>query len=81
MLYPSRPLYGDVMADRNADAIRHDRDRFIGFAFASADLLLELTGDLQISWAVAPGCLCSAWIPIGRSAFRWRHSSHRLMPL
>jgi EAL domain-containing protein (putative c-di-GMP-specific phosphodiesterase class I)/PAS domain-containing protein len=39
------------MAGRNADAIRHDRDRFIGFAFASADLLLELTGDLQVSWA------------------------------
>lgn len=39
------------MADRNADAIRHDRDRFIGFAFASADLLLELTADLRVSWA------------------------------
>jgi EAL domain-containing protein (putative c-di-GMP-specific phosphodiesterase class I)/PAS domain-containing protein len=40
-----------MMADRNGDAIRHDRDRFIGFAFASADLLLELTGDLRVSWA------------------------------
>jgi PAS domain-containing protein len=39
------------MVDRNPDAIRQDRDRFIGFAFASADLLLELTGDLRISWA------------------------------
>ena len=39
------------MADRNTDAVRHDRDRFIGFAFASADLLLELTGDLRVSWA------------------------------
>ncbi len=38
------------MADRNAETIRHDRDRFIGFAFASADLLLELTGDLRVSW-------------------------------
>jgi len=37
------------MADRNADALRQDRDRFIGFAFASADLLLELTGDLRIA--------------------------------
>jgi EAL domain-containing protein (putative c-di-GMP-specific phosphodiesterase class I)/PAS domain-containing protein len=39
------------MADRGADALRHDRDRFIGFAFASADLLLELSGDLRVSWA------------------------------
>jgi EAL domain-containing protein (putative c-di-GMP-specific phosphodiesterase class I) len=39
------------MVDRNADAVRQDRDRFIGFAFASADLLLELTGDLRVSWA------------------------------
>jgi len=39
------------MVDKNTDAIRQDRDRFIGFAFASADLLLELTGDLRVSWA------------------------------
>ena len=39
------------MADERADALRHDRDRFIGFAFASADLLLETGGDLRITWA------------------------------
>ena len=39
------------MADRGPDAVRLDRDRFIGFAFASADLLLELDGDLLITWA------------------------------
>jgi len=39
------------MVDKNTDAVRQDRDRFIGFAFASADLLLELTGDLRVSWA------------------------------
>ena len=39
------------MVDKNPDAIRQDRDRFIGFAFASADLLLELTRELRVSWA------------------------------
>jgi EAL domain-containing protein (putative c-di-GMP-specific phosphodiesterase class I) len=33
------------------DLVRRERDRFIGFSFASADLLIELTGDLRISWA------------------------------
>jgi EAL domain-containing protein (putative c-di-GMP-specific phosphodiesterase class I) len=33
------------------DPVRRERDRFIGFSFASADLLLELTGDLRITWS------------------------------
>jgi len=39
------------MAVGKIDALRHERDRFIGFAFASADLLLELNADLRIAWA------------------------------
>src|SRR5581483_11493215 len=39
------------MAEKKGDLVRRERDRFIGFSFASADLLLELTGDLRISWA------------------------------
>jgi len=39
------------MRDMRADLVRRERDRFIGFSFASADLLLELTGDLRIAWA------------------------------
>jgi EAL domain-containing protein (putative c-di-GMP-specific phosphodiesterase class I) len=33
------------------DLVRRERDRFIGFSFAGADLLLELTGDLRIAWS------------------------------
>jgi EAL domain-containing protein (putative c-di-GMP-specific phosphodiesterase class I) len=47
------------MVDKNTDAVRQDRDRFIGFAFASADLLLELTEDLRVSWA--GGAALSLW--------------------
>ena len=32
------------MAGNNKDRLREDRDRFVGFAFATADLLLELDG-------------------------------------
>jgi EAL domain-containing protein (putative c-di-GMP-specific phosphodiesterase class I) len=39
------------MADTKGDLVRRERDRFIGFSFASADLLLELAGDLHISWS------------------------------
>src|SRR4051794_21710171 len=39
------------MGEKKSDLLRRDRDRFIGFSFASADLLLELTPDLRISWA------------------------------
>jgi len=39
------------MGNQTADTARRHRDRFIGFAFASADLLLELGGDLGIRWA------------------------------
>src|SRR6266481_3922715 len=39
------------MGNTRGDLVRRERDRFIGFSFASADLLLELTGDLHISWA------------------------------
>src|SRR5256885_5453781 len=42
---------GTGMAEKRGGPIRRERDRFIGFSFASADLLLELTGDLRISWA------------------------------
>jgi EAL domain-containing protein (putative c-di-GMP-specific phosphodiesterase class I) len=31
--------------------LREDRDRFVGFAFANADLLLELDGGGRIQWA------------------------------
>lgn len=33
------------------DRLREDRDRFVGFAFANADLLLELDGSSRIQWA------------------------------
>src|ERR1700759_2628664 len=39
------------MTEKRGDPVRRERDRFIGFSFASADLLLELTGDLRIAWA------------------------------
>ena len=39
------------MEEKKGELVRRERDRFIGFSFASADLLLELTGDLHISWA------------------------------
>ena len=38
------------MGDKRAEVLRQDRDRFLGFAFAAADLLLELDGDLRITW-------------------------------
>ena len=38
------------MSDNRAEILRQDRDRFLGFAFAAADLLLELDGDLRIAW-------------------------------
>ena len=31
-----------------ADRLREDRDRFVGFAFANADLLVELDGKGRI---------------------------------
>ncbi|MBL9034775.1 MAG: EAL domain-containing protein [Rhodospirillaceae bacterium] len=33
------------------DRLREDRDRFVGFAFANADLLLELDSTSRIQWA------------------------------
>jgi EAL domain-containing protein (putative c-di-GMP-specific phosphodiesterase class I) len=39
------------MGEPRSDLVRRERDRFIGFSFAGADLLLELTGDLRIAWA------------------------------
>jgi hypothetical protein len=33
------------------DRLREDRDRFVGFAFANADLLLELDSASRIQWA------------------------------
>ncbi|HSE74048.1 MAG TPA: hypothetical protein VLB05_06015, partial [Dongiaceae bacterium] len=33
-----------------ADRLREERDRFVGFAFANADLLLELNGVSQVLW-------------------------------
>ena len=39
------------MEEKKGDLIRQERDRFIGFSFASADLLLELTADLRVCWA------------------------------
>lgn len=39
------------MAIQGTDAVRLERDRFIGFAFANADLLLEVDADLRVVWA------------------------------
>lgn len=39
------------MAITVAEKLREDRDRFVGFAFANADLLLELDGGGRIQWA------------------------------
>ena len=39
------------MAVTVAERLREDRDRFVGFAFANADLLLELDGSGRIGWA------------------------------
>ena len=33
------------------DKLREERDRFVGFAFANADLLLELDGESRVQWA------------------------------
>src|SRR5262245_43246962 len=33
------------------DKLREERDRFVGFAFANADLLLELDGESRVLWA------------------------------
>jgi EAL domain-containing protein (putative c-di-GMP-specific phosphodiesterase class I) len=44
-----------------AERVRQDRDRFIGFAFASADLLLEIADNLRIGWA---GGACNALLGI-----------------
>src|SRR5512147_164684 len=41
----------DSMAVSNTDRLREDRDRFVGFAFANADLLLELDADSRVQWA------------------------------
>ena len=38
------------MAPTIADRLREERDRFVGFAFANADLLLELDGGSQVLW-------------------------------
>jgi EAL domain-containing protein (putative c-di-GMP-specific phosphodiesterase class I)/GGDEF domain-containing protein len=39
------------MAVSNTDRLREDRDRFVGFAFANADLLLELDAESRVQWA------------------------------
>ena len=39
------------MAVSKTDRLREDRDRFVGFAFANADLLLELDGASRVQWA------------------------------
>jgi EAL domain-containing protein (putative c-di-GMP-specific phosphodiesterase class I)/GGDEF domain-containing protein len=38
------------MAPTVADRLREERDRFVGFAFANADLLLELDGGSKVLW-------------------------------
>lgn len=53
-------------------ALRTQRDRFVGFAFAAADLLLEVTSDGRIAFAVGAaqhlhGCAAEALI--GRPVF------------
>ncbi|HVO02435.1 MAG TPA: EAL domain-containing protein [Candidatus Cybelea sp.] len=39
------------MTATKTEVLRRDRDRFVGFAFASADLLLELDSRGRIQWA------------------------------
>ena len=39
------------MVTATADLMRKDRDRFVGFAFAAADLLVELDTACCIKWA------------------------------
>ena len=38
------------MAPTIADRLREERDRFVGFAFANADLLLELDSGSKVLW-------------------------------
>ena len=38
------------MAPTIADRLREERDRFVGFAFANADLLLELDSHSKVLW-------------------------------
>ena len=38
------------MAPTIADRLREERDRFVGFAFANADLLLELDSHAKVLW-------------------------------
>lgn len=35
----------------NADRLREERDRFVGFAFSNADILLELDESSKVLWA------------------------------
>ena len=39
------------MAMANADRLREERDRFVGFAFSNADILLELDESSKVLWA------------------------------
>lgn len=39
------------MVITNSDRLREERDRFVGFAFANADLLLELDRTTRVHWA------------------------------
>jgi hypothetical protein len=53
---------GENMGDTKTDVARCDRDRFIGFAFASVDLPLESRRDLGIRRA---GGACAARLGSG----------------
>lgn len=40
-----------MLAGQGQHRLREERDRFVGFAFAHADILVELDGDGRIRWA------------------------------
>jgi EAL domain-containing protein (putative c-di-GMP-specific phosphodiesterase class I) len=40
-----------VLAGQTQHRLREERDRFVGFAFAHADILVELDGDGRVCWA------------------------------
>ena len=58
------------MGDRGAGALRHGCGRFIGFACASADLRLELTGALRVSWAAAAAAFSFLTLDFDRAIAR-----------
>ena len=49
------PYMGVALMNESLPVLRSERDRFVGFSFAAADLLLEVSNDLVIRYATGAG--------------------------